>query len=40
MQLKQAEHLRKAVPGESKRLASGEGCKGEAPPYLRKFLMS
>ena len=24
----------------SRGLASVEGCKGEAPPYLRKFLMS
>ena len=36
MQLKQAEHLRKvSLPqaGGSRGLASGEGCKGETPPY-------
>ena len=42
MQLKQAEHLRKvSLPqagGGSRRLESGEGCKGETPPYLRSFL--
>ena len=32
--------LAQGVPGGSRGLVSGEGCKGEAPPYLRKFLMS
>ena len=32
--------LAQGRPWGSKGLASGEGCKGEAPPYLRNFLMS
>ena len=36
VQLKQAEHLGKVSVGVQ-RAGPGEGYKGEAPPYLRKF---
>ena len=29
--------LVQGVPGGSRGLGSGDGCKGEAPPYLRNF---